>query len=217
MDVEKMMDVHALAGKPEASGIAIGDAHAAGTITLSDAGSGNIPDLATYRALGPALSHWGKAPVTYCVLVRSALPGTFAVGYGPARGQMSAAIAREVFREAYAVTWALDCFIKPTIPLIDGAVSGAGVGLSLYGTHRVAGPGYRFSMPGPADGWFPDHGTAHVFSRMPDNIGIYLALTGRAIGRGDAFRLGLLTQCIDTGHFAHIARSLSDADPVDPL
>lgn len=216
-----MIDVHTLAqdGGPasSASGIALGDAHAAGTLTLSDAASRNIPDLDTYRTLGPAFSHWGKAPLTYCVLVRSTLPGTFACGYGPARGQASVAAAREIFREAYAVTWALDCFIKPTVPLIDGAVSGAGVGLSLYGTHRVAGAGYRFSMPGPADGWFPDHGTAHVFSRMPDSLGAYLALTGRAIGRGDAFRLGLLTQCIDSERFAHIARCLSDADPVDPL
>lgn len=216
-----MIDVHALAQNggsvSPAAAIAIGDAHAAGTLTLSDAASGNIPGLATYRALGTALSHWGKAPLTYCVLVRSTLPGVFAVGYGPARGQGDLQARREIFREAYAVTWALDCFIKPTVPLIDGAVSGAGVGLSLHGTHRVAGAGYRFSMPGPADGWFPDHGTAHVFARMPDQIGTYLALTGRTIGRGDAFRLGLLTQCIDSARFAHIAERLSDADPVDPL
>ena len=52
---------------------------------------------------------------------------------------------------------------------------------------------------------------------MPDAIGMYLALTGRSIGRADAYRLGLATHCIPAGRFGEIRAGLADADTVDPL
>ncbi len=36
---------------------------------------------------------------------------------------------------------------------------GGGVGISQYGTHRVAGENYTFSMPETLIGLFPDVGT----------------------------------------------------------
>lgn len=221
MDAENAVDGHGFAEKssdlPGTEHVAVGDSHASGTVTLADGPSGNVPDLATYSALATTLSRWGRSSITYCFVVRSTVPGLFSVGYGTALSNPDAAAARAHLRAAYALTWALDCFTKPAVPLIDGAVSGAGAGLSVFGTHKVAGRGYRFSMPGPGIGWFPDHGLAHVFARMPDAIGTYLALTGAAIGRADAYRLGLLTQCIDADKYDHIAERLTDADCVDPL
>ena len=42
---------------------------------------------------------------------------------------------------------------------------GSGVGISLFGTHRVAGEKYRFAMPETAIGLFPDVGAAWTLSR----------------------------------------------------
>lgn len=221
MDAENSIDGHGFvqgaAAPAHAARIGIDDEHACGRVTLSDAAAGNVPDAETYRRLQASFSRWGRAPITYCVTIRSTLPGLFATGYGAPPALSDATAARARLRDSYALTWVLDCFTKPTVSLIDGAVNGAGVGLSLYGTHRVAGAGYRFSVPGPSIGWFPDHGVAHVFSRLPDAIGTYLALTGDGIGRADAYRLGLLSQCIDADRFDAISRCLADADPVDPL
>jgi enoyl-CoA hydratase len=94
---------------------------------------------------------------------------------------------------------------------------GSGVGISLYGTHRVAGEGYRFAMPETGIGLFPDDGVSWAFARMPDAIGMYLALTGRSIGRADAYRLGLATHCISARRFGEICAGLADADVVDTL
>jgi enoyl-CoA hydratase len=94
---------------------------------------------------------------------------------------------------------------------------GGGVGISLYGTHRVAGEGYKFAMPETGIGLFPDVGTCHVFARMPGHIGAYLGLTGRTIGRADAFELGLVTHCISASQFDEIKAQLSQAEPVDPV
>jgi enoyl-CoA hydratase len=52
---------------------------------------------------------------------------------------------------------------------------------------------------------------------MPDEIGTYLALTGRSVGAADAYRLGLVTHCIPAGRFVEIRSALVDADPVDPV
>ena len=111
-------------------------------------------------------------------------------------GQSRRADAIKSLAAEYALNWQLECFMKPTVSLIDGVVVGSGVGISLYGTHRVAGERYRFAMPETGIGLFPDVGVAWAFARLPDEIGMYLGLTGRAIGRADAYRLGLATHCI---------------------
>ena len=72
-------------------------------------------------------------------------------------------------------------------------------------------------MPETAIGLFPDVGAAWVLSRLPDAIGMYLGLTGRSIGRADAYALGLLTHCIPAQHFEEIKAALIDTWPVDPL
>ena len=132
-------------------------------------------------------------------------------------GRTRMAEARRSLAAEYALNWALDRFVKPTISLIDGMVMGGGVGISLYGTHRVAGERYRFAMPETGIGLFPDDGVSHVLARMPDEIGMYLALTGRSVGPADAYRLGLVTHCIPARRFGEIRAAVCDADPVDPV
>src|SRR6185312_15309110 len=132
-------------------------------------------------------------------------------------GRRDAGEARRLLAAEYSLNWLLECFTKPTVSLIDGVVMGSGVGISLYGTHRVATERYRFAMPETAIGLFPDVGACWAFARMPDAIGMYLALTGRAIGRADAYRLGLVTHCISAASFGEIRAALEDADPVDPV
>lgn len=166
----------------------------------------------------PALS---RDPNTYAVVFQSASPKAFSAGSDVREvatlGRQDMTAARQAFADEYALNWRLECFSKPTVSLIDGMVMGGGVGISLYGTHRVAGEGYRFAMPETKIGLFPDVGVCHAFSRMPDEMGIYLGLTGRMIGRADAYALGLITHCIPASEFPAIVDGLADTQPVDPL
>lgn len=178
------------------------------TIAMRDEFAAVIPRLA-------------RDPNIYALLIRSRSPKAFSAG-GDVRElialhRQDPAAARAAFAREYALNWTLECFSKPTISFIDGLVMGSGVGISLYNTHRVAGPGYRFGMPETAIGLFPDVGVAHALSRLPGEVGTYLGLTGRTIGRADAYRLGLATHCISSEHFDEIAAALADAQPVDPL
>jgi enoyl-CoA hydratase len=72
-------------------------------------------------------------------------------------------------------------------------------------------------MPETAIGLFPDVGTAWTLSRLPDQIGMYLGLTGRSIGPADAFALGLLTHYIPAARYEEIKAALADTWPVDTI
>jgi enoyl-CoA hydratase len=168
-----------------------------------------------------ALPELARDPEVYAVIISSNSPRAFCAGgdvrelTGLVRREPSAAAAS--IAGEYALNWALECFTKPTVSLIDGMVMGSGVGLMLYGTHRVAGEKFRFSMPETAIGFFPDVGTGCVLARMPGGIGRYLGLTGRAIGPAAAYQLGLVTHCIAGARFNEIAAALAAADTVDPI
>jgi enoyl-CoA hydratase len=171
--------------------------------------------------IAEAFRRWARDPQVYAVIVASATDRAFCAG-GDIKEIVEWAKSRPVdarrsLAEEYALNWQLDCFSKPTVSLIDGTVMGSGVGISLYGTHRIAGERYRFAMPEVGIGLFPDDGVSFAFAAMPDEIGMYLALTGRAIGRADAYRLGLATHCIPAARFAEIEAAIRDADPVDPV
>ncbi len=194
---------------------------AAGVVTLNRPRALNALTTAMRAQIAAAFAAWARDPQVYAAVIVSATDRAFCAG-GDVRemvewGKTRPADARRSLAAEYALNWQLDCFTKPTVSLIDGVVMGSGVGITLYGTHRVAGERYRFAMPETGIGLFPDDGVSWAFARMPDEIGMYLALTGRAIGRADAYRLGLVTHCIPAARFAEIRAAISDADPVDPV
>ena len=122
---------------------------------------------------------------------------------------------RAMLADRHRLDWLLECFPKPTVALLTDA--GAIVGLSLYCTHRVAAQGYGFSLPQTAIGLCPGGGSAWTLARLPGSAGVYLGLTGHAIGPADACALGLATHCIGQDRFDEILAALGDAEPVDPL
>lgn len=211
----------ATGSRPEADDVRIEERGAAGIITLDRGHRRNALTDSMRRRMVEAYERWARNPTIYCVVLQSAAPGSFCSG-GDVRellqlNREAPGKARQATAEDYQHNWRLERYTKPHIALIDGVVMGGGVGISLYGTHRVAGPAYRFAMPETAIGLAPDVGAGWFFGHMPGEMGLYLGLTGRAIGRADAFRLGLATHCIDPGQFETIRTRLADADCVDPL
>ncbi len=190
-------------------------------ITLQRTRALNALTIAMRSDLAAWFPAFSRDADTYAVVFQSASPKAFSAGSDVREvatlGRTDMTAARQAFADEYALNWRLECFSKPTVSLIDGMVMGGGVGISLYGTHRIAGEGYRFAMPETKIGLFPDVGVCHALSRMPDEMGLYLGLTGRMIGRADAYALGLVTHCIPAGEFPVIIDSLADTQPVDPL
>jgi enoyl-CoA hydratase len=211
------------AGESErpASGVRLTRSGALALATLERPERKNAISRAMVRDLSAWFPPLARDPQVYAVLIGSALERAFSVG-GDVKDLLALARAdlpeaRRALAAELALCWLQECFSKPTVSLIDGTVMGTGVGITIYGTHRVAGEGYRFAMPETAIGYVPDCGVAHAFARMPHAIGLYLGLTGAAVGRADALALGLATHCIARHEFDAVRAQLADADPVDPV
>jgi enoyl-CoA hydratase len=194
---------------------------AAAVVTLDRGGALNALTPAMLATLDQGYRSFARDSNLYVVILKSADPKAFSAG-GDVRALSALALAdlpsaRAALRAEYGLNWLHECFSKPTVAWMDGVVMGSGVGVTAYATHRVAGPRYRFAMPETAIGFFPDVGMAHVLARLPHRMGIYLALTGHAIERADAYALGLLTHTLEEPAFREVEAALKEAWPVDPL
>ena len=190
-------------------------------VTLSRPEKRNALTIAARARLAESLPKFARDPLVYAMVVRSTVDGIFCAGGDvvemAALADRDMEAAEKALADEIALVWCAECFTKPTVSLIDGPVMGGGNGISRYGTHRVAGERYSFAMPETGLGIFPNNGLAYAFSRMPKDIGMYLALTGESVGAADAFHLGLATHCILAGEYPAIMAALADADPVDPV
>ncbi len=131
--------------------------------------------------------------------------------------QNDLAQADRYYAEEYQHNWSLQCFRKRHVALMNGVAMGGGVGISIFGTHRVAGENMAFAMPETGIGFFPDIGGGWFLPRMPGMAGLYLGLTGHVCNRADAYYAGVVTHCIPAAQFETVKAAMIEAEPVDPL
>lgn len=206
----------------EALGIDFEQDDRAGIVTLNRVSRLNALTLEMFQALSEQYRQWAANPHIYGVLMQSAHPSVFSSG-GDLKmlrqwsEQKDYEAIRAFYRAAYTHVYVLEKFIRPNVPLIDGLLLGGGIGITLYGTHCVAGENFRMAMPQVGIGFIPDIGGSYFLSRLPGKVGLYLALTGRSLGRADAFWFRLVSHCIPAAHFPVIRDALSDNHPIDRL
>jgi enoyl-CoA hydratase len=191
----------------------------AGILTLNRPKALNALTHGMIKAMEAHYLKWAAMPRIYGVVL-DAVPGRAFCGGGDLRTLVDGADLEATltfFRDEYQHNWTLECFTKPNVSLIDGIVMGGGLGISLYGTHRIAGANLLAAMPETGIGLFPDIGAGYFLPRLPGETGLYLGLTGRSFGRADAFYLGIATHCIDASEYDRIRNAMIEGDPIDPV
>ena len=193
---------------------------AAGLVTLNRPHALNAVSLAMVRELTRQLAEWETDPAVTRVIVASRDPRAFSAGgdvralYDLGRaGRFDEALG--YFREEYALNTHIKSYRKPYVALIDGIVMGGGVGISVHGSHRVAGDKFAFAMPEVGIGFFPDVGATWFLPRLPGRLGTYCALTGERLDGADAVVAGIATHRVPSARFPNLIESLCDADPVE--
>lgn len=131
--------------------------------------------------------------------------------------QKDLAQADAFYAEEYQHNWSLQCLRKPHVALMNGIAMGGGVGISIFGTHRVAGENMAFAMPETGIGFFPDIGGGWFLPRMPGMAGMYLGLAGHICNRADAYYIGIVTHCIPAAQFDTVKAAMIEAEPIDPI
>src|SRR5262249_58205296 len=115
----------------------------------------------------------------------------------------------QFWRDEYPINAASKNYRKPYVALIDGIVMGGGVGVSVHGSHRVAGDRFSFAMPEVGIGFFPDVGATWFLPRMPGALGTYCALTGERFGIADAIIGGVATHRVSSARFPALLDGLT--------
>ncbi len=194
----------------------------AGLVTLNRPKALNAVTHGMARALRRQLDAWAQDGAVSRVIVMANGGRAFSAG-GDLRalydqgeaGKQSEAL--RFFTEEYSLNNAIKRYPKPYVSLIDGIVMGGGVGISIHGSHRVAGDKYQFAMPEVGIGFFPDVGATWALPRLPGKIGTYLALTGERIKTADGVATGAATHHVRSDRFADLRDALCGAVPVDAV
>lgn len=151
-------------------------------------------------ALRAQLGRWADDDAIIGVIVEGAGERGFCAG-GDIRwlhdtGKEDPARGAEFYREEYLTDTAVYHFPKPYIAFIDGITMGGGVGISVHGSHRIAGDQTLFAMPETGIGLFPDVGGSFFLPRMPGKLGLFLGLTGARLKAADSLYAGVATHYI---------------------
>jgi enoyl-CoA hydratase len=195
---------------------------AAGVVTLNRPQSLNAVTHGMVRALAAKLGEWAKDPAVSRVIITAAGERAFSAG-GDIRalyelGQAARHVeALRFWREEYTLNTLVKRYPKPYIALIDGIVMGGGVGISIHGSHRVAGDRFQFAMPEVGIGFFPDVGATWFLPRMPGDTGTFCALTGERLKGPDAVTLGLATHQVPSARWRDLMQELAGTVPIDAV
>lgn len=192
----------------------------AGIVTLNRPRALNAITYGMVRSLRDQLETWARDSAVTRVVITASGQRAFSAGgdirilhdLGRAGRQQE---ALPFWRDEYRLNALIKSYPKPYVALIDGIVMGGGVGVSIHGSHRVAGDRFVFAMPEVGIGFFPDVGATFVLPRMPGEMGSYCALTGERLGIADAIKAGIATHHIPSRHFGDLLEALCGPDTVD--
>ena len=193
-----------------------------GRITLNRPGALHALTTNMCRLMTDALLAWRGDPAVELVMFDHSGERGFCAG-GDIRmladsGAGDGRLAREFFFIEYRLNDLLFRYPKPTLAIMDGITMGGGVGLAQPCRYRLATERTTFAMPETGIGLFPDVGGGWYLSRMPDHLGLWLALTGARIKAADCQLLGIATDYVESAQLPDLkAAILTDPAAIETL
>jgi enoyl-CoA hydratase len=190
-----------------------------GLITLNRPKALNALTLNMVREMAGALDRWERDRAVTRVIITGAGGKAFCAGgdikilyeLGKA-GRHAEQLS--FWREEYCLNRRIKLYPKAYVALADGIVMGGGAGISLHGSHVIAGEHFTFAMPETGIGFFPDVGATFFLPRLPGNAGVYLALTGAGMTCGDALAFGVASAYVPSARHANLAQRLTGGEDI---
>ncbi|MDE0119866.1 MAG: enoyl-CoA hydratase/isomerase family protein [Bdellovibrionales bacterium] len=162
----------------------------------------NALDLEMILQIKNKLNQWKKTPNLSAVFLHGEGDKAFCAG-GDIKDIYSAILlarknnkdpgeaVQTFFENEYRLNYLMHTYPFPIITWGHGFIMGGGLGLFLASSHKIMTEDSSLSMPEINIGFFPDVGVSHTLSRLPEGIGLYLALTGCRINYQEAQNLGM--------------------------
>ncbi|EME30500.1 3-hydroxyisobutyryl-CoA hydrolase, mitochondrial [Galdieria sulphuraria] len=150
------------------------------------------------------------------ILLKGAGGKAFCAG-GDVRGLYDARGDRKsqekFFREEYSADYILGTLRGITsVAIWDGICMGGGAGISIHGPIRIATERTIFAMPECGIGLHPDVGVSYFLAKLPNHIGMYLALTGARVTGRDVYHAGIATHYVPSHRLSDMLRCLEESD-----
>lgn len=174
----------------------------AGRITLNNPKGLHALNQAVCEAITSALLNWRDDDAVEFILVDHMVGSRgFCVGADVSMlaesGKGGGKAACAFFQAEYRLTDLISRYPKPYVAIMDGVTKGGGLGLSIHGSHQIATERTVVSMSETGIGLCPDVGGTWFLSRLPNELGTWLALTGAQLKGMDAVAVGFATHYCD--------------------
>ncbi|MFI9202266.1 enoyl-CoA hydratase/isomerase family protein [Streptomyces sp. NPDC053048] len=194
----------------------------AGRLTLNRPRAINALDHTMVRRIDRALTDWEADPAVETVVITGAGERGLCAGgdirsiHADASSGGGAASA-DFWRDEYRLNARIARYPKPYVAVMDGIVMGGGVGVSAHGSVRIVTERSKVAMPETGIGFVPDVGGTYLLALAPGGLGTHLALTGAAVGAGDALLCGLADHYVPSGLLPALLAGLAHEAAADVL
>jgi len=186
-----------------------------GRITLNRPKALNALSMPMVTAMTEALLAWKDDDSVKAVVVDGEGEKGFCAG-GDIRmlhdsGKAGGEEAWRFWHDEYQLNTLIKHYPKPYVALIDGITMGGGVGISVHGSHRVAGDRTMLAMPETGIGFFPDVGGTYFLPRLAGEIGMWMGLTGARLKAADCVASGIATHYTPSADLPALITALESA------
>jgi enoyl-CoA hydratase/carnithine racemase len=167
-----------------------------GFLRLNNPRALNALDLGMFRSMEAKLLEWRERDDIACVVLHADSDKAFCAG-GDVKAlamglrDTGIQIAVDYFTAEYFVDHLIHVYGKPLLCWADGITMGGGIGLMNGASSRVVTERTAMAMPESAIGLFPDVGGTYFLNRLPQGLGLFLALTSARFNGNDAVAIGM--------------------------
>jgi enoyl-CoA hydratase/carnithine racemase len=192
--------------------------HTIGVIELNNPRALNALTLEMFRAMNEQLLAWRSQKDIACVVIHSNSDRAFCAGgdvkalVSNLAGNSGRRAALEFFTVEYALDYLIHVYPKPVLCWADGITMGGGVGVMNGASFRVVTERTVMAMPEITIGLYPDVGGTYFLNRMPEGIGLFVALTGARFDGADAIAVGMADTFIHADKKTEVLAGLSKLD-----
>lgn len=114
-------------------------------------------------------------------------------------------------RDEYTLDYKISTMNPIQISVFDGIVMGGGVGISIYSKFKLTTEKSLFAMPEAKIGFFTDVSSAFFMSRLKNNMGLYLGLTGQRLRAKEMVEVGLATHFVQRKNLAALKEEVFES------
>ena len=192
--------------------------HTIGVIELDNPRALNAITLEMFRAMNEQLLGWRSQEDIACVVIHSNLDRAFCAGgdvkalASDLAGNSGLRAARDFFTVEYMLDYLIHVYPKPILCWADGITMGGGVGVMNGASFRIVTERTVMAMPEITIGLYPDVGGTYFLNRMPEEIGLFVALTAARFNGADAIAVGMADTFIHADRKTEVLAGLSKLD-----